>query len=181
LALIDAIRSETHNAFEQLLLAYRPLVESATTSICERTHAYVDEVRAEAEYALYCAALSYDTEQEALTFGLYAKICIRNRLVTLFIRKKPDAPVSLDELYHRENLEEYSDVHIPPDTVADAEAVRLLYHKIKGVLSSYEMAVFRLWVEDYSAKEIAEKLGRDEKSVTNAIGRALAKLRSAIH
>ncbi len=181
IAYIKAIHEEKHDAFEHLLQVYRPLIESMTASVCERVHCYPDEVRAEAEYALYCAALSFDTEQEGLTFGLYAKICIRNRLITLYVRRKPDTAVSLDELYHSGKMEELSGVAPAQDAMADAESLRLLYRKIKGVLSPYEMSVFRLWVEEYTAAEIAAQLGRDEKSVTNAISRSLVKLRAALN
>lgn len=78
-------------------------------------------------------------------------------------------------------MEELSGVAPAQDAMADAESLRLLYRKIKGVLSPYEMSVFRLWVEEYTAAEIAAQLGRDEKSVTNAISRSLVKLRAALN
>ncbi|MBQ4324979.1 MAG: helix-turn-helix transcriptional regulator [Clostridia bacterium] len=58
--------------------------------------------------------------------------------------------------------------------------LRHLHQKIRGTLSRYELDVFYLWLENYSTKEIAQKLGKGEKSVANAISRSLGKLRVAL-
>ena len=179
LAYIVAVQKQDTSAFEGLLNAYMPLLASLSTSVSDISHADLREVMAEAQYALYCAALSFDLNQSGLTFGLYAKICIRNRLNTLFLRRKEEPPLSLDELYmsgETEGMESSS----PTDAMMHADDLQHLYGRIKEVLSPYEMSVFRLWIEEYSAKEIAAQLGRDEKSVTNAISRSLAKLRAAL-
>ena len=180
LAYIRAIQGEDSSALEGLLSAYMPLLASLSTSVSDMSRADLREVMVEAQYALYCAALSFDVEQENLTFGLYAKICIRNRLNTLFLRKKDEIPLSLDELYMRDGEEGLALSAMQQDASESADDLQHLYERIKQVLSPYELSVFRLWMEEYSAKEIAERLGRDEKSVTNAIGRSLSKLRAAL-
>ena len=180
LAYITAIQEQDASAFEGLLVAYMPLLASLSTSVSDISHADLREVMTEAQYALYCAALSFDTKQENLTFGLYAKICVRNRLNTLFLRRKDEAPLSLDELYMSGIEEGFATVDTPTEAVVNADDLRQLYGRIKQVLSPYEMSVFRLWIEEYSASEIAAQLGRDEKSVANAISRSLTKLRAAL-
>ena len=52
--------------------------------------------------------------------------------------------------------------------------------RIKAVLSGLEWDVFRLYVQRKSYLEIAEALGRTEKSVDNAIYRIKNKLKRLI-
>ncbi len=178
-ACLAAVRRGESSACSELFEAYRPLTESMVSSIIGKVNADVQEVRSEAEFALYRSALSFDQNQETMTFGLYAKICMRNHLTSRFLRRKP-APtaLSLEEL---ERLTDYEDLLADEvDVVEGEESLLALHGKIREVLSTYELTVFHLWLEDYSAREIATRLGKDEKSVTNAVSRSLAKLRSAL-
>ena len=149
LAYICAIQEEDSSAFEGLLNAYMPLLVSLSTSVSDLSHADLREVMVEAQYALYCAALSFDKDQENLTFGLYAKICIRNRLNTLFLRKRDEAPLSLDELYMTHGEEDAGIETMHLDVTDGVDDLQHLYGRIKQVLSPYEMSVFRLWIEEY--------------------------------
>ena len=183
LAEIAAVCSGDSGALERLLAEYAPLIESYVTSLTA-SGADEFEVRSEASYALYRAALSFDTEQENLTFGLYAKICIKNHLISKFIRRRrAKADVSLDELYHagEGEISSLSDsCEMPGDRLAERESLQTLYRRIREVLSSYEWTVFHLWAEGYSAAEIARRMDRTEKSVSNALARSLAKLRRTL-
>ena len=62
----------------------------------------------------------------------------------------------------------------------DAPKWELQYQKIREILSPFELSVFHLWSEGYSASEIALHLERTEKSVSNALARSLAKLRRTL-
>ncbi len=176
IACISAVRAGDSQACAALFEEYAPLTESMVSFVLTRVTADTSEVRSEAQFALYRAALSFDMSQSTMTFGLYAKICMRNHLTSRFLRRKSaPAAVSLDELVEEELLA--GEV----DPAGDEESLLALHGKIREVLSTYELTVFHLWLEDYSAHEIAERLSRDEKSVTNAISRSLAKLRAALH
>ncbi len=122
--------------------------------------------------ALHRAALRYK-EQEDVTFGLYAKICIDNALKT---KTKRDARVALREV----DLVSFDDSRFFAyfsDPVVEEEKVRELLSLIRSELSAYERQVFDLYIQNISVAEIAARLEKDEKSVKNAIGRLLAKLR----
>ncbi len=169
-------------AYDTLLSDYRPLISSLTASFVSSCMADPLEVRVEAEYALYRAALSFDVSRGMTTFGLYAKVCIRNRLISHFSRgKQRIVPLSLDTMVEEDGLEEVlCDPKRCGDTLLDEEAFRQLCDKIRGILSPYEADVFFLWADSYTRGEIAKKLGKDEKSVSNAIDRSVAKLRSVL-
>lgn len=178
---LSAVRSGDSAAFDRLLAAYRPLLDAQTASFSRTCSADPGEIRAEAEYALYRAAVGFDPLQSATSFGLYAKICVRNRLISRFARRhgagQSVTVVGLDRLPDSAGV-------IPPESVGDplvdAESVQQLCRKIRSVLSAYETSVFFLWVDSYTTAEIAVRLGRDEKSVSNAISRSLSKLRRAL-
>ena len=60
------------------------------------------------------------------------------------------------------------------------ESFLLLDRFIKEHLSDYEYTVFRLYIEGYKVKEIAQKLKKTEKSVEGAILRMRIKLRRSL-
>ena len=62
----------------------------------------------------------------------------------------------------------------------EEEKAEELLSLIQTELSPYERQVFDLYIQKASASEMAVALGRDEKSVQNAIGRMLAKLRKRL-
>ncbi len=86
--ILDKFQAGDEGAFELLLGEYRPLVESQVKSAVRKSpelSAEYDELMQEAGMALYAAAKKYRKSAE-VTFGLYAKICVRNRIVS-FVRK----------------------------------------------------------------------------------------------
>lgn len=180
--LLLAVRRGDSQAYETLLATYRPLIHSLTASFVSTCGADPLETRVEAEYALYRAVLSFDLTRDAITFGLYAKVCIRNRLISHFARRKHEvATVSLDALLADDRFGElFGGAVSPDDALVDAESVARLSGRIRAVLSDYETEVFFLWVDAYTTRQIAAKVNRDEKSVANAISRSLTKLRQAL-
>ncbi len=178
-ACLTAVRTGDSQACAELFELYRPLTESMVAHVLSRTTADEAEVRSEAEFSLYRAAVSFDLTQDTMTFGLYAKICMRNHLTSRFLRHRTSpAPVSLDELAGNGACEELISEDV--DMVEGEESLLALHGKIREVLSTYELTVFHLWLEDYSAREIAARVGKDEKSVNNAISRSLFKIRRAL-
>lgn len=179
--LIFRLQSGDEVAYSDLLEIFNPLITSAVASFVRfLTEGYDEEdIRQDARLALYQAALSYDLHQIKVTFGLYAKICINNALTTKFKRSGKKLPFnfcSLDELDES--------VGFAADDISsaliDSEAYIELDSKIKGCLSEYEYKVFCMYVEGFGRSEIASKLGKDEKSVSNAVQRVTEKLRKII-
>lgn len=179
---LAAVKAGDSLAYAALLSRYRPLITSLTNSFVLSCGADPLEVRVEAEYALYRAVLSFDIAQDATTFGLYAKVCIRNRLISHFARRRREIPIiSIDDFARENHLADFlADTVGVSDALVDAESVASLCARIRKVLSGYENEVFFRWVDAYTTDEIAGALGKDAKSVSNALSRALAKLRQAL-
>ena len=95
-ALLTATRNGDNAAFALLCEKYDRLLQSATNrfseGLCESDAA---EVRQEARIALFRAAQSYRCSSN-VTFGLYARVCVRNALVSRY-RKKKAVLCSLDD------------------------------------------------------------------------------------
>ncbi len=77
------------DAFSLLYDRYRPLIEASVVRFSNRFQGELSEeyseLEEEAVIALYRAAVSYEPGRHS-TFGLYARVCIRNRLISC-IRK----------------------------------------------------------------------------------------------
>ena len=161
-----------------LLERYAPLIEGAVSrfvsdGISELSR---EDLRQEASLVFYHAVLTFDLEQREVEFGLYAKICINNGLVSRLRslrQRRIDEPLS-------EETGSLRDAEDPAERILEEERMQVLYAMIRRVLSEYERRVWSLYMSGRSALEIGQIVGRDEKSVSNAIYRIRKKLRSEL-
>ena len=164
-----------------LIAKYRPLLDASVARFgaSEMTDQEYADMREEAERVFLGAISSYDTEQDAVDFGLYAKICLHNGLVSEWRHLKAlrrVTPVALPE-------EEAAVPDPEPDPARqfeEDEAFNRLCRTVRGHLSDYENRVWWQYVTGVSVADIAEDLGRDERSVHNAIYRIRKKLRERL-
>ena len=176
LELINAARDGDENAFEALLEVYEPLIDAMSRSFAnasEDSESHED-LRQEACIALYKAVQTYDSTQAEVSFGLYAKMCVRNRLISYTRKLRRREPVL--PLEGRIKTEE----DVAQGIVAQ-EAYMELYRRIEAVLSPYESHVWWLYLSGQTTGAIAAQLGKDERSVQNAIYRIRKKLRVELH
>ena len=98
---ILAVRRGDQNAFAKLLARYTPLMESLVTKFFHSEASAVsrDDLCQEAMLVFYQSILTYDTEQTEVEFGLYAKICMTNALVSQLraVRNRRVEPLSESE------------------------------------------------------------------------------------
>ena len=170
--LLSAIKSgvDSDLAFAELVRIYEPMMLSKVSSAFGGVDA---EAMQEAHIALHNAAVNYDGEHfSGVTFGLFAGICVSNKLKDL-IRNKTRAA---------EREEQYSDEAV--DAGADVEGAVLtrdlcdrVLNTASGVLSDLEYKVFCLDLEGYTTRDIAARLLKSAKSVDNAKQRICSKLR----
>ena len=132
------------------------------------------EATQEAHLALLSAALTYDgVKCEGVTFGLYASVCVANRLKSyLRLRRR------IHERSERLKSDELSVSVDVEGALAAKEFCERVLKTADELLSKFEASVFRLQLEGYPTREIADKLGKSSKSVDNAKNRLSAKLRS---
>lgn len=175
---ILAARAGDQCAFEELLKCYTPLIESLTSVFANTAESFAEheDLRQEACIAFYNAVEKFDLLQTEVAFGAYAKICIRNRLISCLRSASARCPVvTLEE------KEAPTDAQTDPaQELLEQESYRALYSRIEDALSPYESRVWWLYVSGRTAAEIAQHVMRDERSVQNAIYRIRKKLRSTL-
>ena len=121
--------------------------------------------------------MSYDPEGDgqSVTFGLYAKICVKNALISELRRMKA-AKRRLDRMMKRE-LTDRESVCDNTTEIFDRLQVASLLKRSEDLLSGYEKRVIMCFAEGKSVTAIASELGKTNISVSNALYRIKSKLR----
>ncbi len=167
--LIVAARNGSDVAFSELTEKYRPLIETMTEKYSRSIEGFEadrDDLRQESSVVFYKAVMTYDLDQSAVSFGLYAKICIRNRLISLLRSSKSKRKIIRGDA--EEKIGKAREVFF------DREELEQL---TRDVLSRKEREIFLMYADGKSYAEISSTLGIVEKSVDNALFRAKKKLR----
>lgn len=181
--LILQVRAGDQEAFEELLRRYTPLIRSFANRFALGASASEqdkEDFKQELTITLYNAVLSYDVEQTNVNFGLYTKICMNNLFITQLraIKKRVTAElvsfVEDDDEVASESAKQTED---PAKAFIRREEFREMNEKIEKVLSNFENKVWSYHLSGCSNREIAEELGRTEKSIENAIFRIRSKLK----
>ncbi|MBE6607935.1 MAG: sigma-70 family RNA polymerase sigma factor [Ruminococcaceae bacterium] len=170
--LIEDVKGGSDLAFSELCEDFSPLMKSQVLKLFGDNPSEYDDRLQDAAMALYNAVVTFDTSQDKVTFGLYAKICIRNRLISIKRKEKKnnkksapyeDAEKQLRETGRRASREKLED-----------------NEKVISELSSYEKSVLMLYLNGHSYREIGLALDKSEKSVDNALYRIKSKLKKLI-
>ena len=176
-ACILRVRAEEQLAFDELLAEYAPLISAEVSRHGAGLGKQdLEDLRQVALLALYRAALAFDLEQSEVEFGLYAKICISNALVSqLRVFRRRMTEISTEAVAWSEGEGED-----PAAALIEQEAFTALYARIRALLSPYENRVWSLYIAGRSSGEIAKMLQKDAHSVENAVYRIRQKLRAAL-
>lgn len=183
----DVMRTKygDNEAFRRLLEAYDPMISSLVTEFsrsCPGCDVSEDDLRQEAAIALYFSALSYKAEKN-VSFGLYAKICTKNRL-TSYVKKSVAKSLSrmisdcIDDCFDCETAAD--DAEQPLNQLISAENCEALKKRIRSGLTDYEYEVFMLYADGLAPAEISEQLGKEPKSVYNTLQRVRKKLKKLL-
>ncbi len=174
---IRAVREGDQSAFSALLTDYEPLVGAEVSRHAAELGAQdVEDLRQTALIALYRAALNFDLSQCEVEFGLYAKICITNALLSqLRVIRRYRTEVSVGDALCAEEVGED-----PAARVMREEAAAALYARVRSLLSPYENRVWSLYMAGRPVGEIARYLQKDTHSIENAVYRIRKKLRAAL-
>lgn len=179
LSLLADVRMGKTDAFSLLYDRYRPLIEASVVRFSNRFQGELSEeyseLEEEAVIALYRAAVSYEPGRHS-TFGLYARVCIRNRLISCVRKhaKRLLGEAAATEEWLSSVRESAAD---PEEAVLSREAYKGRMEQFLSALAPLERDVFRLYVLGNSCKKIAEQLSVSEKSAENAVYRIRKKLK----
>ena len=173
------IRRGSDEAFEALLENYLPLVDSMSDKYARKIDfddlgSLTQEFRQEARLALYKAALSYEIGNDGVSFGLYAKICIRNAMVSE-LRK-----LASSERKKRKAAMNAKVAGDEPDGIEEKMSLLEILKSADCGLSEYEKEVIGMVLNGRSVAQIAAETGKSAKSVSNAVFRAKRKVRTIL-
>ncbi len=180
-SLLLKVREKDQQAFLELLDRYKPLLRSLVSRFesDDLTRSLEEDLLQEATVVFYNAILTYDHTQTDVEFGLYARICISNALISQ-IRAINKRRVEHSAEFQDDNFFDIDNATNPIEDIVKQEDLRILYNVIKNNLSDYEYLVWHNYMLGKTAKEIGVLVGGNEKSVTNAIYRIRKKLRSIL-
>lgn len=166
-------------ALGALLCRYMGTAEHIAAKLAPRNgrEQIIKDLVQEGMMALLKAVNSYRPDRGA-GFATYAGVCIRHRMLSYMMR---DAKIEAEESVPADELDEFlcgSEDEIPENAVIERESYDELFTQIADALSDLEWDVLQLFLAGLSHRQIAQKLGMNEKSVNNAMQRLRRKLRT---
>lgn len=185
--LIESYRQGWAAAVDSLLTRYRHLAWTKARSYF-LTGGDEDDLVQEGMIGLYKAIRDFDPDRQ-VSFRSFAAVCITRHIVTAIraTQRHKHLPLNcglslskplacgdgvggslLDELPSPETAD-------PVETIISQEEVRRIEVGLSEILSAFEAEVLRQLTEGYSYQEIAVRLGRQAKSVDNALQRIKRK------
>ena len=187
-----SIVADNEEATEVLFKKYKPLIIGLAKKVygmAQNTGFDLNDLIQEGMIGFSTAINTFDESKDA-TFFTYAKTCIERRLYSLiksanrFKHQILNESYSVEDLANDnkslENLLEDSTSN-PENKLIDNENAKELIRNIQTQLTSLESAVFELKISGFTYREIAEILGKDSKSIDNAISRIKAKVQKYLN
>ncbi|MBQ7846903.1 MAG: sigma-70 family RNA polymerase sigma factor [Clostridia bacterium] len=178
--LLSLVKKGDQQAFYMLAEQFEPLIAGAAKRFCKPpvfAPEDAQDLRQEAMLALFKAAKRYDAGQNAVTFGLYAKICINNRLICARrhrLRKLRTDGRGVGRPRKEAPIKKGNKGRVPLPTDIQLERLMAL---ARHDLTDIEEKAFDLYLSGATYKEIAQQLGCSVKMVDNALTRAKRKVK----
>ena len=165
---------------------YKPLVIKKSRSMF-LIGGETEDLIQEGMIGLFKAVQDYQTDRDS-SFYSFAKLCIERQIysaVTMAGRKKHSPLNGYISLSHSDDFESEenrvsSAILNPEETILDRERMQMIQQKLTQKLSTLEAAVLVLFLKGYSYVQMAEFLGKKEKSIDNALHRIKNKLQDIL-
>ena len=166
--LVSRVKSSVPGSFEELSERFSGMIHKILSGL-GFPPSEKDDLFQEGLIGLYKAAMLY--EPELSSFSTFAYVCIRHGILSA-LRKMPSQAV---ESGYEEALS-LSDTTSPESIFLGKESHAALLERIDGLLSKYESCILKYYLSGLPHSEIARLVGRNVKSVDNAIARIKHKL-----
>lgn len=186
--LISRCRQGDRTALECIMEKYKPLVIKKARSMF-LIGGETEDLIQEGMIGLFKAVQDFDPDRET-SFYRFSKLCIDRQIysaVTSAGRKKHsplNGYVSLSDSEELEWEERWRRPAVstvsPEEALINRERMEMIQEKLGERLSSLEWSVLKLFLEGYSYAQMADKLGKKEKSIDNALRRIKGKLQDIL-
>ena len=180
--LVESARNGDSLAITLLVVKYRSFLDKYV-GLLNVPPQYREDLIQEGFIGLLKAVHSYDSNHEC-SFSTFAKHCIRNSVISelrVFSRRGIGKEISIDDLSEGafEVVTNKAD-NSTEKIYIDIETSAQLHDTIFSVLSTYEAKVFGMYLAEIPYSLIASRLGKDVKSIDNAIQRIRNKLKKLV-
>ena len=182
--LLNSVIEGDRVAEEILVERYMQLVRSCARPLFLAGGDSEDLIQ-EGMFGLLSAIRQYEPSS-GTSFRTFAEHCIRMRLYSAIKSASRLKHLPLNDGVSLEQLSEDSSMQLsaipdsvrrnPEDLVLARERTEELYSELALCLSGLEKNVLSLYLEGLSYREIASRLGKQEKSIDNAVQRIRRKL-----
>ena len=171
--LVKAAQGASEAAQAQIIRYFFPIVRKISRSYFIYGGDYED-IFQEGLIGLLGAIKSYDS-QKYDSFINYAKLCINRSIVSAIKQagRKKHMPLNNSVDLQGSTAAMYDN---PEELVLVKERLGLVGDMIDSKLSSFEKKVLNLYLDGMTNQQISNQLGKDKKSVENAIFRIRKKL-----
>lgn len=186
-ALVALATGGDDHAYEFLLDKYKNFVRAKARSYF-LIGADREDLIQEGMIGLYKAIRDYNPDKQA-SFRGFAELCITRQIITAIkaATRQKHQPLNSYVSLNRPVYDDESDrtlmdiitgtkVLNPEDIIIDREDIASIEAKMGEMLSSLEWDVLNLYLQGKSYQEIAAVLGRQVKSIDNALQRVKGKL-----
>ncbi len=184
--IISYVRNDQADAMEYLLKKYFPLVKKSIRTLY-LIGADTEDLLQEGMIGLYKAIQSYQNNNQA-SFYTFAKLCIDRQIYSAIkaSNRKKHIPlnsyisfyskINKEEIELIDNLEAGIDSN-PEQIILDRETTLNIENVLDSQLSKLEKEVLSLYLNGKSYTDIAAQLGKNPKSIDNAIQRIRDKVK----
>ncbi len=173
--LIEKIRNSDNDALNFLLNKYKPLVKIKARMFF-LIGGDTDDLIQEGMIGLFSAVKKYEKSSNN-SFKTFAEVCISNQIKSALRNNNRLKHSSLNDSVSLESLEiEFSiDTDTPLNKLISREDFINLTGKINELLTDFEKKVLILYLNGYKRTQIAHKLKKDNKSISNCLSRIKKK------
>jgi RNA polymerase sporulation-specific sigma factor len=187
--LINAVKSGDNDAFSVLVDRYSGIIDYNLSSFALRVfrlnswfdNADRDDLFQECCIIFFKAVKRYDFSFD-VKFSTYANTCIKNYLISLYrkyMKNSRYALVPFDDKYIAGSLSQAcGGIYDAYNGVSDAAGI--LDADAVSALTDFERKVLSLYLQDKSYKSMAKILGKNIKSIDNAVCRIKNKFRQLV-
>lgn len=185
--LVYLAQQGSDRAFDYLLDKYRVFVRSKSLSYFI-AGADRDDIIQEGMIGLFKAVRDFSSAR-GVSFKTFADLCVTRQIITAVknASRQKHAPlnsyISLNKSVTNEDSDDSTLLDIigpgdnlnPEEIIINKEKANTLEVKMSQSLSKFELLVVSLYLEGYSYVQIAKTIGKDTKSIDNALQRIKRK------
>ena len=186
-ALIGELRGGSEEITDYIMEKYKNLVRKRANAMF-LIGGDTDDLIQEGMIGLFKAIRDFKADKDA-SFYHFADLCITRQIyhaVEASQRKKHlplNSYISLNTQMGREGEDTFLDVlesfenANPEQLVIEREDSRAIKEKLRNDLSRFERQVVQLYLQGLSYRQIAQQLGKEPKSIDNALQRIRGKIK----